>query len=343
MGWPGEQLIIRMWETLSEKGVGSLLRPWQIKRDGIANIEVRRAELLALAQAEKDAESIRNGLKQLSDFSTDLKFSATPCTPSVTKARTEPIIDLPAIIEVATRQTVEDSVRRQINVAHAIFHAEETLRDDNQELPSKNIDGDWLYRWRDYASDVSNESMQSLWGQILAGEVKNPGSISLRALDFLRNLSQDEAKTIEYLSQFAIEGIIWRDDALDVSFAILLAMQDLGVISGVDSAGLTWIWTSSSTSNFVKALTSNGKVIIIKHDDPNKKLSLPVYVLTGIGNQLLKLGKFTPNVEYLEQFGKAIQKEGFSVYLADITHIVGGMIHVANERPIEVQPDIQAN
>lgn len=56
MGWPGEQLVIRLWDTLSEKGVGSLLRPWQMKREGMAQIEIRRAELLALAQAEKDAE-----------------------------------------------------------------------------------------------------------------------------------------------------------------------------------------------------------------------------------------------------------------------------------------------
>jgi hypothetical protein len=53
MEWPGERLIIRLWETLAEKGIGSLLKPWQIKREGIAHIEVRRAELLALAQAER--------------------------------------------------------------------------------------------------------------------------------------------------------------------------------------------------------------------------------------------------------------------------------------------------
>ncbi|MEW6673943.1 MAG: hypothetical protein AB1427_19795 [Thermodesulfobacteriota bacterium] len=56
MEWPGEQLLIKMWETHSEKGIGSLLRPWQIKREGFAHIELRRAELIALAQAEKDAE-----------------------------------------------------------------------------------------------------------------------------------------------------------------------------------------------------------------------------------------------------------------------------------------------
>jgi len=197
MVWPGERLIIRLWETLSEKGVGSLLKPWQIKREGIAHLEVRRVELLALAQTEKDAEDIRTGHKRLEDFSPDLTFAATAIAPLRTKARIEPTIDLPAVVEAAARQTIEDSVRRQVNVAHAIAHAEEVLQDDTQEPPSKNIDDDWLYRWRDYAGDVSAETMQQLWGKILAGELKAPGSYSLRVLDFLRNLSQDEAQAID--------------------------------------------------------------------------------------------------------------------------------------------------
>jgi len=100
MVWPGERLIIRLWETLSEKGVGSLLKPWQIKREGIAHLEVRRVELLALAQTEKDAEDIRTGHKRLEDFSPDLTFAATAIAPLRTKARIEPTIDLPQLLKL---------------------------------------------------------------------------------------------------------------------------------------------------------------------------------------------------------------------------------------------------
>ena len=67
MEFPGEKLLIRLWETLAEKGIGSILRPWQIRRVGRANIDVRAQELLLLAQAERDAEDIRSGRKTLSD------------------------------------------------------------------------------------------------------------------------------------------------------------------------------------------------------------------------------------------------------------------------------------
>jgi len=44
--FPGEKLIIKMWETLTEKGVGGLLRPWQIRREGRTTTDVRKEELL---------------------------------------------------------------------------------------------------------------------------------------------------------------------------------------------------------------------------------------------------------------------------------------------------------
>lgn len=335
MEWPGEQLVIRLWETLSEKGVGSLLRPWQMKREGMAQLEVRRAELLAIAQAERDAESIRNGNKQLSDFSTGLQFAAAAGTQQEKRTRDEPTIDLPAILEVANRQTIEDSVRRQVNVAHAIIHAEEALKDDHQDPPSKTIDDDWLFRWRDYAGDVSNESMQNLWGRILAGEVKSPGSFSLRTLEFMRNLSQEEAKDIQNLLQFAINGIIWRDDSLDIPFSILMTVQDLGVISGVEALGLTTRWKSDEQSEFIKVLISNGKVLVIKHDDPKKELSLPIYLLTKTGKQLLQLGHFSPHIPYLEKLAREIHKQGFSVIIADFINISSTQIQISNEKHIQ--------
>ena len=36
---------------------------------------------------------------------------------------------------------------------------------------------------------MSSEELQTLWGRTLAGEIKSPGSYSLRTLDFLKNLS----------------------------------------------------------------------------------------------------------------------------------------------------------
>lgn len=57
----GEKLLIKLWETLAKDGVGSLASPWQIKREGKAHAEVRRDEMLTIAQAEVEVEQIKQG------------------------------------------------------------------------------------------------------------------------------------------------------------------------------------------------------------------------------------------------------------------------------------------
>ena len=348
MKWPGEQLIIRLWETLVEKGIGSLLKPWQIKREGLAHIGVRRDEVLALAQAERDAKDIRAGRKRLEDFSPDLKFGPSTVIPPHHEQSVEPTIDLPAVVEASRQQMIGDSVRRQLNVSKAIVHAEECLRDDSQEPPTTKIDEDWIYRWRDYAGDVSAETMRRLWGKLLAGELKAPGSYSLRCLDFLRNLSQSEAKEIQKLSRFALEDVLWRGasnllESEGISFATLLAMQDLGVVSGVESIGLQKTWMTHTPDKYVRALRSNGKVLIAKHDDSKKELKLQVFPLTSVGQQILRLGRFPPHLDYLRKIGKAIGDQGFSVMLGDYVQVSEDTLKYFNEVPLEAQQDTQAD
>ena len=60
----GEELLIKLWETLTKDGIGSLASPWQIKREGKAHAEVRRVEMLMLAQAEVEAEQSKNPRSQ---------------------------------------------------------------------------------------------------------------------------------------------------------------------------------------------------------------------------------------------------------------------------------------
>src|SRR5687767_9253628 len=62
---PGEALLLRMWETITEKGIGALLRPGQIRREGRARNDVRAEEMLTLAQAERHVEEIRLGKRRL--------------------------------------------------------------------------------------------------------------------------------------------------------------------------------------------------------------------------------------------------------------------------------------
>lgn len=275
MTWPGEGLLIRLWETLAEKGVGGLLKPWQIKREGLAQIEVRRLEIVALADAEREAEDIRSGHLKLVDSRYALALPAFDA--EETNRQSETTLEARSTIEVCTSAVIGDALRREVNVAKAIAYAESELKDDPQKPPEQNIESDWLYRWRDYAGSVSSEELQSLWGRLLAGELRSPGSYSYRTLEFIRNLSTNEAKKIEHLSRFVITDFIARSQKAllereGISFGDLLELQNLGFISGVESFGLHLTLSSDQADHFVKSLCSHGRVLLVKHDDSKKEL-----------------------------------------------------------------------
>lgn len=348
MTFPGEKLVIRLWETLADKGIVGVLKPWQIKREGMAHLEVRRAELLALAQTQKDVEDILAGRKGLEDLSEKIVIGPKALTAIPKRERIEPTIDLPAIADASARRIVTDAARREINVAKAVIHAEAVLKDDVQEPPQSKVNDDWLFRWRDYAGDVSSDELQTIWGRLLAGELKSPGSYSLRTLEFIRNLSSQEAKEIAELSQFVIADVIWKADESPletegITFSFLLKMQDLGIVSGVEAIGLNITWKTVESGKFVRALCSNGKALRVTHPDPTKQISLGILNVTDIGRQILSLGTFESNDAYLQHIGQAILKQGFDVTIGQYRQVSETQIQIFNELKVEAQPTVQAD
>lgn len=344
MDWPGEKLVIKLWETLAEKGIGSLLSPWQTTRDGKARIGLRREELLMLAQAEVDAADIRSGRKRLEKDGNLrlLKYDASgsDTVEPDSAGRIEPRICLQSLAEVHQKSSTAEDARKEINSCKAVIFAEEVLSSDPQTPPDRQVDDDWLFTWRDYAGGVSTEDLQRLWGKVLAGEVKSPGTYSLRTLEFIKGLSKAEAEQISKLASFVIEGRIFRSlkqflEEQGITFSLLLEMQELGLLAGVEGVGLNTKYNSWASERFVVALRSNGKALVVEDDDPAKVLSLEIYLLTGVGRQLLGLGSFPPNVDYLRLAGKEIVKKGFRVKLADWVPVTENEGRYLNEETLD--------
>ncbi len=339
MTWPGEGLLIKLWETLAEKGIGGLLKPWQIKREAKAQLEARQLEIVALADAEREAEEIRSGRRRLEESRYALTLPAPEVDRGTPKDRIEPRFEAASAIDVARASIVSDAIRREVNVAKAITFAEAELRNDSQEPPDRNVDSDWLFRWRDYAGGVSSEELQGLWGRLLAGEVKSPGSFSYRTLELIRNLSVEEAARIERLSRFVIDDFIVRSQnellkSEGLHFKELLDMQDLGIVSGVEALGLTRTLISVVEDRFISPLCSHGRVLLLRNGDPKKEVKIKVYLLTSIGKQVLRLGKFSPHEGYLRAVGEELKKSGISVAIADYRNVSEGRIQAFNEQTL---------
>lgn len=338
MDLPGEKLVIKLWETLTEKGIGSLLKPWHIGREGRARNEIRRHEILLLAQAEKDATDIRSGKKQLCSDGT-LLLTSSEESPSGSDKRIEPTLSLSTAVVYGNTAAAVAAARSEINAAKAILFAEEQLVSDSQIPPDRKVDEDWLFMWREYAGKVSAEDLQRLWGSVLAGEVKAPGRYSIRTLEFLKTLSKAEAERINKLASYVIDGCIAssQEEYLEncgLHFSMLLEMQDLGVISGVEAMEIIRTYRSVKKEKFLRALFSNSKVLIVEHEDASKTLKLEIFPVTEVGRQVLTLGSFEPDAEYLRLIGKEFVKKGFSVKLADWRNISDTQMQYFNAQEI---------
>ncbi len=111
---PGEKLLVRLWESLVDKGIGSLLKPWQLRREGRAAIDVRREEMIAIAQAEREVEAIRRGEKYLLPNSQPVTPPSplSACVPALGDPPTSAAIDYAE--GVASRNSRAEAVRREI-------------------------------------------------------------------------------------------------------------------------------------------------------------------------------------------------------------------------------------
>lgn len=343
MEYPGEKIVLKMWETLVEKGVGSLLQPWQTVRLGRAAAEVRRGEMLLLAQAERDAADLRAGRKTLNADGRliGVDDESELCTASDRGlSRIEPVLGLELAIAKATASDAADKVRCEINIAKAIICAEQELLDDAGLPPTEKIEDDWLHMWKDYSSKVSAEGLQRLWGSVLAGEIKSPGKYSIRTLEFLKLLSKSEAELITKIAPFGIGGVIPRESfehlwSQGLTFGHLLHLQSIGIIQGLDAFGLEKKYVSTKSDRFAVVVNSHGRCLLVEHDDPLKTFTLEICSFTHVGAQLLALGKFKHDERYLRAIGADVAKMGFKVSICDWEQVTEGQGTCINLELIE--------
>lgn len=321
MEGPGEKLAIRIWETVMEKGIGGLLAPGHKRRMGRVEIALDRDRHLALAQVEQDVKAIESGTKRLEG---GRLVDVSPESGSASS---------PTLAARLQHNMLADQMRGAVNTVKAVLHAEAAALEDGEQgepPPDRKVDDDWLYRWRDSASTVSNETLQALWGRVLAGEVKSPGTFSFRTLEFLKNLSQEEAHLIARLAPFVIDdgssdGFIHKGAVPPgINTSDLMSLDDLGLIS------FSFIESTIATLRIPlkgQVLISHDRLLVVSPRGGGEgELTMQVYRLTPVGRQVLRLGTFPAHEGYLRRVGEGIKEAGFKVELARVRSTEPGRV-----------------
>lgn len=94
-----------------------------------------------------------------------------------------------------------DELRQQQNMEAIILRAIQYCSDGTI---ADRADQDWFSSFVTLAEGISNKTMQDLWAKILAGEISQPGSFSLKTLQVFRTMSITEAKLLSKACSLAV-------------------------------------------------------------------------------------------------------------------------------------------
>ena len=185
----------------------------------------------------------------------------------------------------------------------------------------EKVDPNWGKRFFNIAQDISDENMQELWSKILAGEISQPGSFSLRSLEVLKNMSQKEAILFRKLCALSTNnGLILNLkgnlSSLDLQFSDLFDLSDAGVLTHPDPIGLAVELETGKNHLFEY---KNFQLFLIWNPQIQKPLSVPIMKLTRQGVELSKLIADPANNLYIEKIKLFFQQEGHSIQIIPTT------------------------
>jgi hypothetical protein len=210
----------------------------------------------------------------------------------------------------ANRRLITSATLHQENIeaitVAAIEHVIEQSREwGNAAPPTAEPTSNWVAEFIDLCKNASDARMQDLWGRVLAGETQRPGSFSIRALFALKTLLPSEALQFQEACNLVLNGAwIYRgdDETPTLPFDYYLALASAGLIAPDASTG----WGTGE----------NGEPVVITYEpyllqfekkgmasgEMVEKMMVPVWMLTSIGKELMKLITVKHDWNYVKKF-----------------------------------------
>lgn len=241
------------------------------------------------------------------------------------------------LIEKTKNRLIFQEINKQQNIDSVVHNAYENLKKE-KNVSEEPVDKDWVLRFFNSIEDISNEEMQKIWGKILAGEIKQPITFSLRTLETLKNLSQHDAQLFTKISAFKIK----IDDTycipanselcqkFNISYGDILILEECRL---VNSRPLN---LSVEPLPGHKECLINTDTLICSFkslEKINKKINIRCYKITEEGIQLLKVIEKKHNEEYVKCFFRELKKQSscYSVSVHKIKNISDSGVAFENE------------
>jgi hypothetical protein len=201
----GKLLPIDKLIDIVSNSVGKISKPYFDRKD----VDTKAYEIEKLAEARaKEMKIISTAVKENFLLTGGIEYKEEKLvisSPKELPVENQQHILINPPLEDRTQERLNfQEAKKQINIENVTAFAAEELKNE-APVTDEPLDEDWTTRFFRIAEDISSEEMQTLWGKILAGEIKQPKSYSLRTLELIRNLSKNEADIFMKVANFAIK------------------------------------------------------------------------------------------------------------------------------------------
>ncbi|MBX3084342.1 MAG: DUF2806 domain-containing protein [Anaerolineae bacterium] len=240
-------------------------------------------------------------------------------------------------VERAITSWIDNQLRQQRNRETIIAEAAHQL-ELVPDISEEKVDPDWVTRFFNYSQDVSDKEMQLLWAKILAGEVAQPISFSLRTLDSVKSLTRQEAEVFSRAAQLALvdgsdENNIFPfiidfysanvstefskiTRKLNMSYLDILNLKSIGLILPDKGSEITFVEhdeiTQTSTPQLI-SLNYGKNTVVLDLSECQTPSGIPVLGFSQVGMELLKLVDIQPNEAYLYTIARFLEPRGIKV------------------------------
>jgi Protein of unknown function (DUF2806) len=241
------------------------------------------------------------------------------------------------LAERAAARIETETLRQQYNREAIVQQAAGFLP---ERVSDEAVHEDWVAQFFEQCQNVSDSEMQSLWGQILAGEVARPGSFSMRTLHAVKMLRKEDARLFTSVCRFR-----WiTEEAEPVSFCFSTeadlpywapaardALRHMFVALGItrlklvhlQSLGLLSLGDPSQPLSFRRVMAEATKLsyfgqrYAVVHPNDDRPLQIPANFFTDVGRELAPIAGAEILPEYLELTIEQMKQSGFLVRPAE--------------------------
>jgi len=301
--------LTRLIEVIAS-GIGAVSKPYLIRRTA----EAKAHEISVISSALKSAADVQGVPAIFKDGEIEAwrkPEDATFVLKDINHA------------ERSGRRIEYQERKRQNNIEHITSIAASDLLDET-DVPDQAPDEDWISRFFSSAQDVSSEQMQELWGRILSGEIKKPGSFSLKTLDFVRNMTKQDAELIQLLAPLTVKigGIYaipipdktWLESNRSIYPSHHFSCSELGALYPTDLQN-RFFRTPEATQAII---TAGDRLLLIDKNELTSEVQLPIWKYTRIGSEIVDLIAPDPDLENMRVVGEFFVKNKARVQLGKI-------------------------